>query len=303
MRSAVGGSVFLAALAACTPGLAQTPELQISASNYRSMQAGVTRLREKTGWPISREDAVWPQKSTPGPDAYVRQDGTREQPPDKDQLRVSLSLIGPGARQRSVAAMVSAYNAQDAGTSYRAIELGVWTVLLPETIRDGHGASTTARSILDVEVSVPIAGRSPMEHLQAITQAVGSSTGIPVDASDAGFGFRFDEYYAGPGKVDPEIIQGKKPREQPRPNWGTTGFTTARAALADFLSRSRTTTVWDVACQVGITGGGICVLNVLPIQVEIKDRAGNLTKRLLLCDRGCPGFNPLPPPPPRPKTP
>jgi hypothetical protein len=61
--------------------------------------------------------------------------------------------------------------------------------------------------------------------------------------------------------------------------------------------------VWQVDCQAGVGASpGRCILSLIPLTVEVKDRAGKITKRTLYYDRGAGSKVGVPPPPPPPQA-
>jgi hypothetical protein len=261
-------------------------EFAAEGSGYRSFADAVRRLREKTGWMLSVEEPIWPVRPLRSAATVTDQQGRAEEPPVPDRIRVSIpSLRGPSARPAAITALVDAFNLQNPGVEMRAETLGDMTVILPESIADSSGGRTPARSILSAEVQVPVAKRAPYEHLEALAEAIARQMNVGVDIDTAAMGFFFNWSYAG---------QYGAPAE-----WGTP-LRTVRLALLDFLSHSYTPTVWQVDCQVGVASSpGRCILSVIPLTVEVKDRTGRLTKQRLSHERGG-GPPEIPPPPPNP---
>lgn len=275
---------------ACFPGLlvSQTlPEFVANISGYRSLAESVRRLREQTGWLVSVEEPVWPSRSVPRAPTptFFDSKGRPEEPPDQDSIRITIpTLRGPSARPTAMARLVNAYNQQNPGLRMRADEFGDMTVVLPESLSDAKGGRVPARTILSAEVQIPVARRSPEDHMIALAEAIGAQMNIPVQVGTAAFGFRFNLGYAG---------QDGGPAE-----WGTPPKT-ARLALLDFLKHSKTSTVWQVDCQLGVKSPGRCVIGLTPLTIEVKDRTGRLTKKTLYYEHGG-AIGEIPPPPPGP---
>ncbi len=263
------------------------PEFVANISGYRSLAESVRRLREQTGWLVSVEEPVWPARSAPrAPKAtFFDANGRPEEPPDQDSIRITIpTLRGPSARPTAIARLVNAYNQQNPGLEMRVDEFGDMTVILPESLSDAKGGRVPARTILSAEVEIPVEKRSPSEHMEVLAQAIAAQMNVPITVDDAAFGFRFNWGYAG---------QYGAPAE-----WGTPPRT-ARLALLDFLKHSNTSTVWQVDCQIGVKSPGRCVIGLIPLTIEVKDRTGRLTKKTLSNERGG-AVGEIPPPPPGP---
>jgi hypothetical protein len=174
-----------------------------------------------------------------------------------------------------MARLLSAYNAQNTSRAFKIENIGSRIIIVPER---------PAVALLSTPISIPVATRAPSEHVTELLKAVTAQSGIPTSLDTAAFGFQFDLGYSG--------------KEHGISQWGATSKP-AREALADFLDGSVTSTVWQLDCQVGITPTpGHCILSLMPITIEVKDRGGKLTKRTLIFDRGGAEI-PLPPPPPQ----
>lgn len=266
----------------------QPPELSVKLSGYRSLAEAVRRLREKTGWLISVEEPIWPVAAQRSALTTTDPRGNSLQPPAQDIIRVDFpTLRGAAVRPAAVKILLDAYNQQNRGVAVRSMNLADHTVITICTLSPGTGATPEARLILSATAFVEPIERTPTQHVEALARSIGSQQGVQVDVDTAAFGFRFDSAYLG----SPDGGQTR---------WGASG-SDARTALVNFLAMSRTSTVWQVDCQVGVTPSpGHCILSLIPLTVEVKDRYGNLTKRTLYGDRGGPKFPPPPPPPPPP---
>ena len=189
-------STALVIALACFPALlvSQTlPEFVANISGYRSLAGAVRRLREQTGWLLSVEEPIWPARavSSSGMVRYLW--GRAEEPPDQDSIRITIpTLRGPSARPTAIARLVGAYNQQNPGITMRTEEFGDMTVILPDSLSDGKGGRVPARTILSAEVQVPVAKRSPEDHVIALAEAIGGQMNIPVQVGTAAFGFRFN---------------------------------------------------------------------------------------------------------------
>ena len=71
-------------------------------------------------------------------------------------------------------------------------------------------------------------------------------------------------------------------------------------ALVDLLSRSKTTLLYQLNCQVGVNSAGECTLSLRPLTIEVVGRSGALRNKTVYFDRGRPEVA-LPPDPPDPK--
>jgi hypothetical protein len=105
---------------------------------------------------------------------------------------------------------------------------------------------------------------------------------MPIEIDTAAFGFGFNWAYAG--------------QDGGAAEWGTT-LTTARLALLDYLKQSKTDTVWQVDCQLGVGSPGHCAIGLIPLTIEVKDRTGRLVQKRLSYEHGGALFEPPPPPP------
>jgi hypothetical protein len=70
--------------------------------------------------------------------------------------------------------------------------------------------------------------------------------------------------------------------------------------LVDLLSRSKTTLLYQLNCQVGVNSAGECTLSLRPLTIEVVGRSGALRNKTVYFDRGRPEVA-LPPDPPDPK--
>jgi hypothetical protein len=279
-----GAAILISALL-----LAQDSGFQVNTTGCRSLSAAVRLLREKTGWPISLEEPVWPSKSVGGPGVRVTEQGFQVDPPSPDRLQVLIpSLRGVGAQAKAIGGLLSAFNSQNSAVSYKTETLGDMTVLEADMMLNPAGTRAVAPLILSTTIHVPVAQRSPNQHLAALAAAVQQQTGIPVMLDTAGFGFAVDVPFTGkngPARQAQDFLL----------NWGTPPQT-ARLALLDLLSRSKTTTIYQVDCQAGVNSAGECILSVDPLIVEVVGRSGTLKKKVLYFDRGRPDME-LPPEP------
>lgn len=276
------------------PMLAQQPEFQVNTAGYRSLRTAVWLLLEKTGWHISLEEPIWPSGSAGGPEIQMAEGGRAVRPPVADRLRISISsLRGPGAQSRAVAALLGAFNSQNSAVWYKPETVGDMTVLEADTM----ATSTVGRRIpaplsLSTTIQIPTARRTITQHLEALAAAVRQQTGTPVRL-DMGLGFgSYDVAFTGKNGAF-------KPAQDLLVNWGTAAQT-ARVALLNLLSRSKTTLLYQLNCQVGVKSAGECTLSLRPLTIEVVGRSGALKKKTLYFDRGRPDVA-LPPDPPDPK--
>ena len=279
-------AILSAALVPSLLLMAQEPEFQVKEEGYRSLRAAMWLLREKTGWHISYEEPIWPPKASPGPDARLSDRGLRVEPPTADRLQVSISSLRGTQRSDAVNALLGAYNAQNSLVSYKSESLSDTTVIEADTMPGPAGTRVPAYLILSTMVQIPVAQRTPTEHLEALANAIEQRVGIPVEI-DTGLG-PYDVPFTGKNGA---LTQ----RSEMLVTWGTQPQT-ARLALLDLLGHSKTTTVYEVACQVGINSPGECTLALRPLTVQVITRSGKLTKRTLYFDRGRPDVVAPPPP-------
>ena len=276
------------------PMLAQQPEFQVNTAGYRSLRTAVWPLLEKTGWHISVEEPIWPSGSAGGPEIQMAEGGRAVRPPVADRLRISISsLRGPGAQSRAVAALLGAFNSQNSAVWYKSETVGGMTVLEADTM----ATSTVGRRIpaplsLSTTIQIPAARRTFTQHLEALAAAVRQQTGTPVRL-DMGLGFgSYDVAFTGKNGAFTQA-------QDLLVNWGTAAQT-ARVALLNLLSRSKTTMLYQLDCQVGVKSAGECTLSLRPLTIEVVGRSGALKKKTLYFDRGRPDVA-LPPDPPDPK--
>jgi hypothetical protein len=272
--------------------LAQQPELQVNTAGYRSLRTAVWLLLEKTGWHISLEEPIWPSGSAGGKEIQMAEGGRAVRPPVADRLRISIpSLRGPGAQSRVVAALLGAFNSQNSAVSYKSETVGGMTVLEADTMATSvAGRRIPAPLSLSTTIQIPVARRTFTQHLEALAAAIRQQTGTPVRL-DMGLG-SYDVAFTGKN--------GFFTRAQDLlVNWGTAAQP-ARVALVDLLSRSKTTLLYQLNCQVGVKSAGECTLSLRPLTIEVVGRSGALKKKTVYFDRGRPDVA-LPPDPPDPK--
>jgi hypothetical protein len=271
--------------------LAQQPELQVNTAGYRSLRTAVWLLLEKTGWHISIEEPIWPSGSAGGKEIEMAEGGRAVRPPVADRLRISIpSLRGPGAQSRVVAALLGAFNSQNSAVWYKSETVGDMTVLEADTIAtSAAGRRIPAPLSLSTTIQIPAARRTFTQHLVALAAAIRQQTGTPVRL-DTGLG-SYDVAFTGKN--------GPFTRAQDLlVNWGTAAQT-ARVALLNLLSRSKTTMLYQLNCQVGVRSAGECTLSLRPLTIEVVGRSGALKKKTVYFDRGRPDMA-LPPDPPDP---
>ncbi len=171
-----------------------------------------------------------------------------------------------------LASVVNAFERQNPENSrFRVLDLGAWLDIVPTEVRDESGALVPAGSMLDTSVSVPVASRLASEHLIALCQAVTAAYNGKItlqpnaypNPSDGFNGFFAANGYIHRGSLrsadDP--IDDSDERPYMVFTWGTP-LTTAREALADLTTRSRTTMTWHLDCGWGFD---TCWLNMLPV--------------------------------------
>lgn len=71
----------------------------------------------------------------------------------------------------AVRTIVDAYNGQTDGTRFKVVTSSVGLHIVPFESRDQGDAVTTARSVLDSYVTVPVAARTATEHFEALCAA------------------------------------------------------------------------------------------------------------------------------------
>ncbi|HUP04128.1 MAG TPA: hypothetical protein VMU19_09070 [Bryobacteraceae bacterium] len=192
--------------------------------------------------------------------------------------------------------VLAAYREQNPERArFRAAESGMWLQIIPAEAHDETGAFRPAGSLLDIAVSVPVASRTPTEHLIALCDAITAANPDHYTVrpnSSAKVGGPFDQLFAANGYI---LRRNLRNFEEPttdddeRPyvltDWGATARP-AREALTDFLSRSGTTATWRLKCA---PDAKICILNVQPLIVA----GANATIRVRSLDR-CWSCRPVP---------
>jgi hypothetical protein len=169
-------------------------------------------------------------------------------------------------------------------------ELGAFTVFEADAVRNNAGAVVPARLILSTLVTVPAANRTPSEHLATLIDAIRAGMGpSPRILLDTGL-FPPDKDFT--GRNGPWVQ-----RKDQLFGWGTRSTETARLALVDLLSHSKTTFDWQVACQAGNNSSGECTLSLRPTLVATTSASGKKVLKELRFDRGRPDVLAPPDPP------
>lgn len=185
----------------------------------------------------------------------------------------------------NVQSIVADYNLNNPALTFSAIEDGYGLHLIPVSNRDANGRLVQSHTALDEKVRIPIAGRMPLEHVSAITQALSGILPFKVQSSSWLLGFGFHRLF----------LQAEMPDTF---TWGTPGYVPARTALGDLMMQSATTMTWRLNCQPAtVSAAPFCVLNVGPLAVDTKDSGGLPVRKTLRFDRcaRCPASFPPPP--------
>jgi len=281
----IGANGFFALL------VSQTSEFQATSKQIRSLRAVVWSLQQKTGWHICVEEPVWDTRATAGAGVRTTFYGDQVEPPDADVLQLSVpTLRGAAAKPAALTSLLTAFNAQNNSVRYKTESLSDFTVFEADTVRNAAGSMVPARLILSTQIAIPVAQRTPSDHLAVLIQAIQSNMPFsPRILLDTGL-----------LPIDKDFTGKNAPGVQPKDylfSWGTASPQTGRAALVSLLSISKTTYDWQVACQIGINSAGECTLSLRPTMVSITAKSGKQVLKELRFDRGRPDVLPPPEPP------
>ncbi len=157
--------------------------------------------------------------------------------------------------------VVNAYHTQTDGPRFKVTSSSWGLHIVPAQVRDADGHFTEAISLLDARITVPLARRTPIEHIHAICAAVTVSTGITLKE----FGTYVNALFAPSSAKFHTSDATKEDLERISFDWGTTNMI-AREALVNLLQHSSTTLSWRLACEMN---EGFCVLNLGAVEVNI----------------------------------
>jgi hypothetical protein len=179
---------------------------------------------------------------------------------------------------------VQSYNDQTDGSRFQLLVSPYGVHIVPAQSRDENGDLTNKGSVLDTVVTIPEAGRTPMEHLGSICAAVTAAAGIEVKCNASGIRPWLNRVFA----ATPSSF-----------TWGASGLG-ARDALIALFQKSATSLTWRFFCQgAAKIEDRSCVLSILPIEVTAVDADGRETTVPVTYDR-CPNCRPASFVPPQP---
>jgi hypothetical protein len=240
----------------------------------------VNKLEARWAKPVHYEEPVWTSE-----DAAANSPGPRQR---SASLPASAFVNQGRARDAEhLRSVVASFNASNPDLSYEMLQNPAGFVLVPtKRAQATVQLAATSRTVLDEQISVPIAARSPFDHLSAIAAALSARLSFTVEASTP-LMMGFDRIFAD--------------AEGGSLTWGTSAVVSARNALMSLLEKSSTTMSWKLNCQPpSKSEKAFCVLNVGPLLVESRDELGKISTIPLQHDRcqKCPPR--LAPPPAKP---
>ncbi len=165
--------------------------------------------------------------------------------------------------------IVDAYHSQTDGPRFRVLTSSYGFHIVPTKACDASGAWVDVRSALDSSIDLPVAGRTPEEHLIAFCRAVSESSGVVVKPFAPWLNQHFSPQESFIPK-DREMTEKEK-RAMSIP-WG--GRMPARDALISLLQLSDTTLTWHLRCSAEPSDYQ-CILNLAPIHVRVIKPGGS----------------------------
>jgi hypothetical protein len=236
----------------------------------RPLMAGAAILQEIYGRPVTYEDPVWMWSGDFGPSPI----GARGLYPIGGTFRVRDSIrVGRQIDVGVVNEMLGAYHQQTNGPRFRVIVSQMGLHIVPMRVRDNKGQWENAGSVLDVQVSVPVAKRSASQHFQELCSAISAASSIRTEAADE----LLDYYYAANGIIP--SIGGTQ--QNGLFDWGVRGMN-GREALINLLDGSATTQSWQLLCRAGEKW---CALNLRPIVTNVTGEDGVPVRKVIMFDR------------------
>jgi hypothetical protein len=238
----------------------------------RPMAGEADRLQRIYGKPVTYEDPLWAWREEISRFGWPK-DLAFRRPIDSDS-----DPTPEGASQKMLAQTLDAYHQQTLGPRFQIVTSSWGVHIVPLQVRDENGQFAPARNVLDARVDVPVQERTATEHFESLCAALSGLLGLTI------------RYFDGTVSLRPDVPSGFEQHFAAQPArfvWGTSGQP-ARDAIIGLLSRSATTFSWKLLCENGATPQErLCVLNVVPIEVTVKDTAGHSFNRTLQHDR-CP---------------
>jgi hypothetical protein len=235
----------------------------------RPMDQEAGRLQHIYGKVVTYEDPVYVWREE------LRPLGRRFSPSAIGFFRPADSGSEPSA-EAALRKILDAYHQQTTGPRFQIVASAYGLHIVPLQVHDERGQFVPARNLLDASVDVLPQERTATEHFRALCATLGSFFGMDIHYFDGSLFLNnttsFEQHFAA---------------QPARFTWGTNGLT-ARDAVIGLLERSATTYSWSLRCEEGETPKDrMCVFNITPVEVAIKDAAGRSFNTTLQYDR-CP---------------
>lgn len=175
--------------------------------------------------------------------------------------------------------ILDAYHSQTDGPRFRVLSSSYALHIVPTKARDASGALVEVRSALDALIDLPVASRTPADHIMVFCKAVTEASGITVKP----FAPWLDQFFAPHGFIPPrEREMTEEERRMASIVWG--GRMRARDALISLLEESDTTLTWGLRCSAEPWDYN-CLLNLMPIQVRVTRPDGTIGRIYITHDR------------------
>jgi hypothetical protein len=246
-------------------------------NQWRPLQYMADRLQELSGdMVITYEDPclVWD-----GDISYMSStSGTRAQPRRRSVI-LPEELKNEKHGEALANIVLEYYHSQTDGPRYKILKSAWGLHIVPAQVRNRNGQLEEAVPLLDTIVSIPKARRTPSEHIDAVCAAVNALTPSGIRLK-AGQGW-LNEYFAPHELVKETRYLLTEDVEKVKFEWGTDGKK-ARDAVIELLDNSSTTLTWRLLCD---PNENICVLNMLPITINVTNAESKLGKETLFHDR------------------
>ena len=236
-------------------------------TGVRALRESVYQLVEEHGWPITYEEPLW--RDLPSAPRQILDNRGRLSLPTRltaDRFDISAipttSSTTPGSLLDSY---IRVYRSQGNRGAFRVVQQKMYYHVQPDT-------SAGMISLLDTSISIPMSARTPEDTIAAIAISISQAKGIKVGV-DFGAAFGFNELFSGKKGPASQIV------------WGA-DVVTAREALVDFLSKSRTTFIYEFDCQPAAANEPeFCILSPNLIRVKTVGADGVPVTRVIQFDR------------------
>lgn len=243
----------------------------------RPMAGEADRLQHIYGKPVTYEDPLWAWREE------ISQFGWPKDLSFRRPIGSDSDPTPEAASRKTLAQTLDAYHQQTQGPKFQILTSSWGVHIVPLQVRDESGQFAPARNVLDARVEVPVQERTATEHFEALCAALSGLLGMTI------------RYFDGTVFLGQDVPSGFEQHFAAQPSrfaWGTSG-PPARDAMIDLLGRSATTFSWKLLCENRTTPPErLCVLNVVPIEVTVRDAAGHSFNTTLRYDR-CPKCAPL----------